>query len=905
MSLKWQRTKAWDEEHLRGALLPLKWVLRTFSSITLAVTLLILVSLYGALASVPIGMLAQIPTVVVVGLSVAAALGVGCLLPAWLLHRVMRERGTRAFRFTAVLAAVLAFGAVTLLLWYRHAWPVLHYDPATGKGLRFFAGFVSKYGTVTIRRLPGLEMSELEFYSWWPLRAMLFLFICNMVVATARRIEFCFKNIGVLTVHTGIVTIALGSIYYAGLKREGDTILFSGTPAANGEPTPGRPQSTFFDNTEVALYVRQDGLWEQRPMKGVPRYNHYNLAAAGPAGGVTAWEASGRIPPWHGDPGAGRDGRGAGVLNIPVPSRLARLASETGIPPPVDPDIRFRIVGYATYAEPAEDWVRSSVATLRGLHDRPNPLRIVHLISELPEHVELGEARPTFSFVLLPARPAKRISDAGVFAIEYTEGMSEQRWRDLSAPIPLHAEHALVIEVPGWSAPDAEEEGAKGFREVYPVVPGARLAVGKTGYLVEVREILPQPPFPIITEGYKDSSSSVVVVRVTTPEGTNFERFIYHRFPEINQDILEGGEEHAMPLRRDADPAIRIGYIDATRIQVYLDDVAATEDAPARTRSIVRRPGAPVVANDELGPDSFLRNFVPQLSMRVAARWAHAEPLERPSPIPEMQRERDNIGNHNKAMLGVEVSLADYGAPAQGGAAAWSSVVWLPFTKYLGVGLGTERIVRLPDGREVELAFGRRQYPLPGFDLQLLDFKMIPYDHRGAPRDYQSLLRVVPSRGGEGTFETFVHVASLNAPLQAPFSWTEERGLLTNIAGRVRAGLSPNQYKFSQAGWDAEGWRRTQAQADNGQLPRAYAAFTILQVGNNPGIHVIALGAIMMGVGIPWAFYVKPWLVRRERKRIQAQVKAGTYVRPARVALEPVAARNGAVPAAAGSESRS
>jgi hypothetical protein len=45
-------------------------------------------------------------------------------------------------------------------------------------------------------------------------------------------------------------------------------------------------------------------------------------------------------------------------------------------------------------------------------------------------------------------------------------------------------------------------------------------------------------------------------------------------------------------------------------------------------------------------------------------------------------------------------------------------------------------------------------------------------------------------------------------------------------------------------------------------------------VGNNPGIHVIALGSILMGMGIPWAFYVTPWLVQRERKRLQELARA-------------------------------
>jgi hypothetical protein len=62
--------------------------------------------------------------------------------------------------------------------------------------------------------------------------------------------------------------------------------------------------------------------------------------------------------------------------------------------------------------------------------------------------------------------------------------------------------------------------------------------------------------------------------------------------------------------------------------------------------------------------------------------------------------------------------------------------------------------------------------------------------------------------------------------------------------------------------------------ADRGQVRRPFASFTILGVGNNPGIHIIALGGILMSVGIPWAFYVKPWILRRRRDRLRASLGA-------------------------------
>jgi hypothetical protein len=97
---------------------------------------------------------------------------------------------------------------------------------------------------------------------------------------------------------------------------------------------------------------------------------------------------------------------------------------------------------------------------------------------------------------------------------------------------------------------------------------------------------------------------------------------------------------------------------------------------------------------------------------------------------------------------------------------------------------------------------------------------------------------------------------------------------VASAIGRLVSVVAPVQYKFSQAGWDAEGWRETAAAAARRELPRAFARYTILGVGNNPGIFVIAAGAVMMSLGIPWAFYVKPLLVRRRKKKIQAELAA-------------------------------
>lgn len=847
---------AWEDANLTGARKPVKWLLRTLSSITLAVFLLTFVAVYGIAASIPVGLLALIPTFILYALAFGSLLTLFAAAPGWVLFR-LRPKPARARRTLALVVAALgAFAA--MYAWIVWAWPNLRYDTATGSGVRLFPDFTREYAAITVRRLPALEMTELEFYSWWPLRFALLLFVVNMVVATVRRIEFNVRNIGVLTVHTGIIIMALGSVYYSGLKIEGDTLLLAGDPDNSGNPTPGPIQTRFYDGTRVALYVDQGRGFEQRRLADVPRYNDYALNAfAGDSAATRAalprpWNAS-SLPP----------------LDLPVP------ASRFGL---VDDDITLQIVGYATYAEPVRDYTPVLPGPVVSLDDG-SPLRIVYLhntgnaeTDRVPaENSE--EDKAAFAFMLSPNRPAERIAEIDIFSLEYTlgsgSGMTEGRWLALSEPLSPDTIHALVVEI-----------NATNERQIVPVRAGQSLTVG--GYGIEVKELLPTPPFPIITDGYRGATSAVALLRVTPPQADSFDRYVYHRFPEINQDIL-GAQPDGRPARRDADPAIRIYLVLADRLHAFID-----EPSPGVTRAVVRQPGGHVRVYEsaEIASGQRLKDIVEHVDLRIGERWDRAAMVERPAPVPESQREKDAIGTHEHAMLGVRVQ-----APVRGGSAVFERVVWLPFNRYAGMLEGAERRIFLPDGRDLSLVFGRAQHAFPDFAISLTDFQMIAYDHRGAPRDYQSVVRVTPMDRAE--FEEFEHVCKLNEPLRAPFAWNDSRSLPANIAGKFVAGLSPHQFKLSQAGWDAAGWERTQARADAGLAPRATASFTILGVGNSPGIHVIAAGGILMGLGIPWAFYLKPYLVRREKARFQRQIAAGTFVPPARITSHTATAEPG------------
>lgn len=850
MSAKWIRSKKWDDQFFPSWAWPAKAVLRAFSSIWLAVILLCLVAIYGVLASVPIGLLALIPTKLVYAATVLAAVGVVAVLPIVLVRRVWRSASP--MRFVLTVVGGVALTVLAWHLWQTYVWPSLHWDPAKQTGLRFFGDFIERYSSTTLRRLPGMEMSELEFYSWWPLQVILLAFVVNMMTATVRRIEFSFVNLGVLTVHTGIVTIALGSAYYSGMKKEGDTLLLAGEPGADGKPTPGPPVRNFYDNTATVLYIRQEGrVWEMRPLNP-PRYNDYGLTAHL----ASATDSARRVlkpdePLLNGDEGR--------TLERPIDVY-------PGVTPIIDGDLQLRLVGYASYAEPGKDWVKATPAAGQSVV----PARFARLEIAAKPASETGK-RTGFAFYFLPTRPQDRLGETEAFGLEYTLGMSDQRFADLSQPmadLPTgdEAKHAVVVEIP--------RAGGEPFRAVVALdAPGRVTKLGDTGWSIELKSLHEQPPFPIVTKGFENAQSSVAIVKVTPPadrgEGNKpFERWLYHRFPEIAQDLSDELNERGMPRRSAPDAGIRLAYLDNTKLQVYLD-----ERADQSVRAIIRTPGKAPRVVEGVAAAGRIENILPGLNLQLLDRWDHVEETSVPTIVPPDQREKENLGTHGKAQVCIEIASSTLKS-ADG--KPWSRRLWVPFSKYLGVDAQALRSITLPDGRQFQLAFGRQAHELPGFMVQLLDFEMIPYEHRGAPRDYKSIVRVVPdhTQGEVVKFAAYEHITELNAPLQAPFIWSDKRGWLANAAGTLLSRLNPRQFKFSQAGWDPTTWNRTQEMVDRGELPRPYASFTILGVGNNPGIHVIAFGGILMSVGIPWAFYVKPWLIKRRKAKLQEMLAA-------------------------------
>jgi len=797
MSAKWRRVKAWDQEHLTGPLTPVRWVLTSFSSVTQAVILLTTVAAYGALASIPIGLWAMIPTKLFQLATFLAVVLSLLLCTQWVLGKAIRGRLSRewifALRFIAGLAIILAGWR----LWLWGVWPLIRYEPAVAAlnkpatGVRFFADFVQQYRGTLLRQLPSWEMTEIEFYSWWPFKLVLVTFVLNMVTATVRRIEFVFLNIGVLTVHTGIVLISLGSIFYERGKVEGDIRLVRNSA----------PKSVFYDAIVPAVYAWRegDGRLYVHPLKGLARYN-----------------------------------------DAPAGTRYAPGVALHGQPQFTDlfpPALEINVVGAIPYGMRMPSWVDGGTDLMPSINVK------LEVTSPDGRSIDWDQR-------LIGALPQDRASAAAHLSgltIEHLVEPPPQRLADLSRVFPEPGDHAIIVRVPGTEV-DA----------VFVVEPGVNVSVGETGWKIAVDDVQSSDQgLALVSTGYRGASTSRANLTITAPDGRTFNRSVLHQYPELTQDFLPGGPGQP-PQRVAPDAAIEIVYLDAseTFLWVVQDDAAI-----GRFRVLQRVPGGEVKEFAVAEGDSILGELE-GTTMRFGfdAFWPRTTRRFDVIPVPGDQQDRSARGTFFHAFLDVEVRVRRANGTTE------THHRWLPFNQYLDADYEFQRIERvdLPEVGTINLAFGRLRRALPGVALTLRQFEMIPYAGTDTPRDYVSTVQVF--RGPDDR-EGEVHLTRLNRPYiyRRPFEWNRDRNVIANSLAWLGARIVPEQYKFSQAGWDPMNQR-----------------YTVLGVGNNPGIYVIALGGILMGLGVPWAFYVKPALARRRKRLIKEQLDRGEYLPPAR-----------------------
>jgi hypothetical protein len=203
--------------------------------------------------------------------------------------------------------------------------------------------------------------------------------------------------------------------------------------------------------------------------------------------------------------------------------------------------------------------------------------------------------------------------------------------------------------------------------------------------------------------------------------------------------------------------------------------------------------------------------------------------------VPKAKRDRDEGQAGVKQVASVRVSAGD-----------WSRVFHVPFSQYAAEDFsrwsGPEILIPGAN-RTLRLQLGNSVHPMPA-RVTLERFDLIPYaggDKTGGSlmRDFKSTLRIVnPDTGAETT-----GVAHMNNPVYLE---------------RSNPWFVPDEsWLLFQAQWDPGGQR-----------------WTVLGVGNRPGVTTMTVGSIMIGVGLLYAFYVKPIIIQRMKQRALSAAQA-------------------------------
>ncbi|MBX3373587.1 MAG: hypothetical protein KF817_07120 [Phycisphaeraceae bacterium] len=741
------------------------------------------------------------------------------------------------------------------------------------------------------------ELSEFEWFHWWPFNVLIALLCLNIIVATIRRIPFNVVNLGVWMIHSGILVIAAGSVWYFGAKIEGDAPIarrqiratLPGGMEAVSTAMPGARLG--FADPSLPYRMRVLGItpdWEllsgddagkrvykvsllvdngretfvRELLAGYPQYTEDLVRSADPA------------QPWA----RARNVRGTALVDDELSVALEyepqswfyvmesralylreirRDASGVRIPTPwIERPIARMPIWSDRIASPASVWAdpgtllppaRSLRVDVPAL-DPEDPLDGTAIrLAEYVRYGELQRRRVPGGDVLSPAVGVTFANDAGLrqsfqLAVSPPEesrvldGALEFHWIDDEAALDRLREviaARLEIEVPG--------EGIAVTPDI--VADEQWRPVGGGSFRFRVMQITDALDFG-------QWSGALAVVELSDGQRT-WQRWVFEDPANTREAAVDGAmSAHSAPAVLDDRIVTRFrpGRRSAIRL------VAGPERETLRLlvpvpggsdplRVVPVRVGAPVP-------------IASGMTLTIDRYAAETRSEVRPLVVPPNQRSRE---------VGLLASMVRVSVPTGDGYDSH----WLPFHRYPFD--SADRTLRrypyrpttvvLKDGREIEMLFSRRRERLPR-PAVLEDF--VVKSHIGgftgstaSILDWQSRVKFVESDGWSDPI-----LVSVNQPKPYGGLW------------------------YFQAQWDPPDQSR--GETDPGSAGLNY---TVLGVANRHGVLVQLFGCCLSVVGMIYAFYVKPYIKRRRAVRVHAELAASTSPgrRPDRIGAPPPA----------------
>lgn len=684
-----------------------------------------------------------------------------------------------------------------------------------------------------------LEFTEMAAFRHWLFNTFIALFVITLTCVTLRRIRWNLINLGVLTVHAGLLVFTGGAVWYFFTKHEGDVRLDS--PRVELVSLAGQ------DSRGVSRVLAEKGQNWSATMPAFGGRVKLEVLEATPVGLQAAAKAKVRVTIGDNPP---RD----------VELSLADKPSE-----PVHERLAIRLVR----CEPKDHFYDDELAALWASNGASEPK--VLPIERLPIHVERFsdegyEIRDTTGNVVHSKRSTPVLDLGGVkiptgwfenwtlpIAVDshelpfdvtvtgylpYVQGMErvavpggdkpnpaanirvefgggsatreslfaldpsaslgsqlnvEYRWvesaeeRDMLLR-PLAGPHELTVEV---RDPPVSK--------VYSVTQGQTIQVEGTGYELKVSELVPN--WPLMSPGFEKARSPVARVDVKGPTKT-FNRTVVQRYPQLTQDIDETGMR-----KKDGpyDPNIVIRYRTSAIGALML--VAGPNVPPqmamfgidGRVQKFDVKPGVPQTVG---GPMASFTVTVTELIDKAQNGFL---------PVVVPPDARRPVGARQASAIRLKFT-------GRGANAGWSQTQWVMRSEYPDLE-PDPIVVRAPgDERTWELIYSR--YPR-SLGATVAVRKLSVDSHPGERRAAAWQSDVLYQLAGD--------------------SAASDAHTRTNVT------MTIGNWTYFQSGAATDNW-----------------SFTVLGVGNRNGIIPMGVGCVMITLGCLFAFYVKPILKRRQ-----------------------------------------
>lgn len=756
-----------------------------------------------------------------------------------------------------------------------------------------------------MRQWRPFEMTEFEWFHWWPFDLLMGLLALNIACVTLARIPFRPVNYGVWLIHSGILLLILGSVIYFGTKVEGEAAVVRRAVQVEVRGEDGsvvaRASLIASPGSRTTLGSGKD-LYEVEVQETDP---NWTLRTGDDEGKSVFSVTLSVVRPGErflrqlidGHPELAED-----VLFTQDPKQPVQRAKKVAgkaivherlvatLAYEAQPDFYFKNdlnKSWALYVRrPGQErWHQRPIHGLPLYNDYLPSLDEVFLASGAtaevdPVRVEIPptgpedpapgvtlEATGYLRYAEMRARWTAGGPDAPanpVAFVEVADGEGRRSAYRLVAKDPQRrsadggvialreiveeSQLAEYLEPPTlvFRVPSLGIEQREPVKEAALAKPDAGMRpIGPPGSGYSYRVVSVQDDLPMGAR-----SLSVAILEMRTPAG-EFRRWAFSD-PTMSRDIRPGEDMTQAKARGGeswVDDRVQVEYRPGNGLALVL---LVSGPEPGRLRVIDALGGKATVRE---APARAPIELAAGLRMAIAEWMPNAVQVARPTPVPPDQRMRDARELFSMMRLSLAgagsapaASTMAEGAPALGSASVWLAYHPWAFDRQEQVLRRywlRPTTVRLPDGSELEVLFSRQRRALPS-PIALDSFELATNiggfsGETSSIRNYTSIVRFQDGPAGAWTPPMPL---SVNEPVEHAGLW------------------------YFQSQWDPP------EEAREGGMRSAGLNYTVLGVANRHGVYLQLGGCVVACLGMIYAFYVKPVIKRRNRQRVLAEIEA-------------------------------